>query len=174
MAQTNLLSTAFSFIAYIILQVVFLKNVALFDIAFCFVYISFILLLPIDINRFTLLVTSFFVGLTIDVFYDSLGIHAAACVLIAYLRTYIINLLQPSGGYDMNAHPTIQELGFQWFVTYSFLLIFIHHLCFFILEASNFELIIHSLSRALASSLFTLSAFIILQFLLYFKRKRAL
>ncbi|MDW8287920.1 MAG: hypothetical protein RMJ89_07605, partial [Flammeovirgaceae bacterium] len=77
---------------YVLLQVLFLQHLNLFDAAFCFLYISFILFLPVRLDRLWVLLLSFLIGILIDIFYNTLGIHAASCVLIGFLRGFLITL----------------------------------------------------------------------------------
>ena len=70
------------FFVYVLLQVLLLRNLVLFNSAFCFLYIAFILLLPIEWNSLVLMVIGFFLGFTIDIFYDSMGLHAMATVVV--------------------------------------------------------------------------------------------
>ncbi len=107
-----------------------------------------------------------------DVFYDTGGIHAAATVLLAYLRPYILLLLTPRDGYDQNDSANLHLMGWRWFLVYIFILIFLHHLTFFFLELAGFKLIGFTFLKILVSSLFTGTVVIIIQ-LLFFSRRRA-
>jgi hypothetical protein len=147
------------------MQVLFLKNAILFHTAFGFLYISFILLLPIDMNRLLLLVVGFIMGLMVDIFYESHGMHAFACVLIMYLRNYYLNLITPQGGYDSNVRPTLAMNGLQWFLVYVTPMVFIHHVVLFFLEAGGFEIFWFTLWKAFASTLFTTLLIVLTQFL---------
>ena len=73
-----------SFFLYLFFQVLILKNVVLFDTAFCFLYLGFLLLLPVETNPLVLMGVGFLLGFSVDMFYDSLGIHAGAAVFIMY------------------------------------------------------------------------------------------
>ena len=78
-------------ILYLLLQIFFMRNMVLFNYAFCFVYIAGILILPAEISRMYLLFIGFAVGFTVDIFSNTFGMHAAATVLIAYLRPFLIH-----------------------------------------------------------------------------------
>ena len=78
----------FYFVIYTLVQVMLFKQVVLFNTAFCFLYVAFILLLPIETNTLILMGVAFLLGFCIDIFYDSLGLHALSLVLVAYLRNY--------------------------------------------------------------------------------------
>lgn len=161
-----------SFFILLLVQVVLLKNVVLFHTAFCFLYISFLLLLPNDLNRLLVLVVGFSMGLVVDVFYESIGMHAFACVLIMYMRNYSLKLLTPQGGYDSNVRPTLSTNGLQWFLVYVTPLVFIHHVVLFFLEAGGFAIFWFTLLKAVASTLFTTFMIVIVQFL-FPDRKRS-
>src|ERR1700690_3499397 len=94
-----------SFFIYLLVQVMLLKNFVFFNSAFCFLYVAFILLLPVETNTLALMVLGFLLGFLIDIFYDSLGIHASTLVLIGFLRNYYLNAITPQGGYDAGAEP---------------------------------------------------------------------
>lgn len=160
-----------SFFLFLLIQVLFLKNAILFHTAFCFLYVSYVLLLPVDMNRLLLLLVGFCMGLMIDIFYESHGMHAFACVLIMYVRNYYLNLITPQGGYDSNARPTLAMAGLQWFLVFVTPLVFVHHVVLFFLEAGGFEFFWFTLWKAFASTLFTTLMVVLVQFL-FPERKR--
>jgi hypothetical protein len=163
----------FYFIVYIALQVFFISNLVVFDVAFCFVYIAFLLLLPFDTSSVLLLLIGFLTGLLVDVFYNTLGIHAAACLLIAYLRPYVIILITPRGGYDQNSKLSLQGMGFEWFALYVLILTFIHHLVLFFVEASRLDLFFLTVLKAISSTIFTCIIIFLIQYLFYTSKSRA-
>jgi len=153
------------FFVYVLLQVLLLRNLVLFNSAFCFLYIAFILLLPIEWNSLVLMVIGFVLGFTIDIFYDSMGLHAMATVLVAYLRNYWMATITPQGGYDSGSSATIASNGLQWFIVYTLPLVFLHHLVLFFVEASGFALFWYTMLKIVASLLFTMTIIILLQYL---------
>lgn len=160
-----------SFFIYLLLQVLIFKNVVLFHTAFCFVYVAYILLLPVDTNTMLLMAIGFFMGFIVDIFYDSLGMHAFACVLIMYVRNYWLNLITPQGGYDSNVTPSLVMGGTQWFVMYAAPLVFLHHAILFYIEAGGFGLFWFTLWKVIASTLFTVLVIVIIQYLFPEKRR---
>lgn len=167
------INLAISFIVYMLLQVVLLRNIALFDTSFCFVYVVIVLLLPLETDRILLMLIGFISGLLIDVFYNSLGIHAASLVIISYLRYHWINTLTPQGGYVSNISPNLTTMGGQWFSTYTLPLIFIHHFTLFFVESGGFSLFGFTLLKVILSTFFTFFVIIIAQ-VLFSKTKRTL
>jgi hypothetical protein len=78
---------------------------------------------------------AFLLGFSVDIFYDSIGINAAASVLIGFLRPYWLKIVTPRGGYEEVVIPNLKTLDFGWFFTYSLPLIFIHHFALFFIES---------------------------------------
>ena len=153
------------FLAYTGIQVILLRNLVIFDVAFCFVYIGFLLFLPIEMERPVLMLIGFVSGLSIDIFYNSLGIHAASMVLIGFIRPTWINTLTPQGGYDTGIRPTLDRMGFVWFVAYTFPLVFIHHLAIFYIEAGGFSMFFFTLVKVFSSAIFTFLVLFLVQLL---------
>lgn len=156
-----------SFFIYWLLQVLFFRNVALFDTAFCFVYVGFLLLLPIEISLTTLLLLGFSMGLAVDIFYDTAGVHAATMVIIAFIRPSILQFLRPSGGYEAIEKPTLSKLGFNWFIIYAGIILLLHHSILFLIQGSNFSLWFSNIFVILASTILSLFVLVIGQFLFY-------
>lgn len=161
-----------SFFIYLLYQVLILQNVVLFHTAFCFLYVVYLLLLPVESNPLTLMGIGFIMGLAVDMFYDSIGLHAFACVLIMYLRSYWLNNLTPQGGYDNNSTPSLASNGVQWFMVYATPLVFIHHTALFFTEAGGFSMFWFTLWKIITSTLFTLVVILIAQFLFPSRRQR--
>ena len=153
------------FFLYLMAQVLLFKKLVLFDTSFCFLYVAFVLLLPIEINHLVLMLIGFILGFTIDIFYDSLGLHALALVLVAYLRNYWLASITPQGGYESGSGPTLAANGFQWFLVYTMPLVFVHHAVLFFVEAGGFGLFWFTMLKVMGSLLFTLSVMTMLQYL---------
>lgn len=158
------------FVIYVGLQLVFIRNLVIFDVAFCFIYVAFLLLLPLEIDTTLLLLISLGTGLVVDSFYDTLGIHAAASVLLGYLRPWVLRVITPRGGYDQNLRLSLQHMGNEWFFSYTLVLIGFHHLALFLIEASQWSLVPAALLKAVCSTAFTWTILIIIQYLFYRRR----
>ena len=158
------------FIVLIFLQVFLLKNITLYNLSSPYLYILFIMLLPFETPNVLLFGLAFITGLTIDAFYDTPGLHAAACVLMAFVRIIFINLTVQKEGFDNEPEPTLSIMGFRWFFTYIIVLTLFHHFFLFNLEAFNFFDLEYTLMRVVLSSIFTLFL-ILLSGLLFYRRK---
>ncbi|SDD66868.1 rod shape-determining protein MreD [Mucilaginibacter pineti] len=152
------------------MQVFLLKNITFYNLATPYFYILFILLLPFEVPNVLLFALSFILGLTVDAFYDTPGLHAAACVLLALVRVLFISITVQKDGFDNEPEPTLSIMGFRWFLTYAVILTFFHHFFLLNLEVFSIDEIQYTLSRVVLSSLFTVFLMLI-SGLLFFKRK---
>src|SRR4051812_19450181 len=101
--MSDLIRNAIRFVLLILVQVFVLFHIKpLHHFVVPYIYFLYILWLPFNMPRMSLLLLSFFYGLTLDYFVSTPGLHAAACVLIAYVRPFIVNILIPQEGADQN------------------------------------------------------------------------
>lgn len=156
-----------AFLVYLAIHVLLVRYISIGTHAFCFVYLVFLLLLPIEVGIIPLLFIGLLSGFTVDLFGNTPGIHAAATVLLAYLRNFWLESITPQGGYEQGSNLLVQNQGFTWFLTYAFPLIFVHHLVLFLLEAGNLALFGTVLLNTVLSSVFTFSISVLIQYLFY-------
>jgi hypothetical protein len=164
MTLREIINTAFLFVLYLALQILLARNLVLFDYAFCFVYIACILLLPNEINLTWLLVIGFATGIIVDTFYNTLGMHAAATVLMAYCRPLVVRAQIDVPGLESRIEFSLQELGTTAFFRYVLIMALIHHTALFFIEANSLALFIPTLIRIGASTLFTSVSIVLIQF----------
>ena len=145
------------FLLLLLLQVLVFKQLNIAGGAFNYVqiliYPLFLLLLPLNLSKSWLLLLGFLLGIAVDMFYDSPGVHASASVLTAFIRPYILHILEPRGGYKVNAHPTSAEFGAGWFIRYASLLMIVHLLTYFIAEAFQWSQILMIILKTIVSFL---------------------
>lgn len=155
------------FIILVIFQVLILNNINFLGYINPYIYILFIALFPIRNNRIILILLSFLIGLTIDLFLDTGGIHAAACVFVAYARPV---LLKTAFG-TIYEHQSIKfnSVDFGSKLTYFTLLTVLHHLVLFSLEIFSFSKILFVVQKTLFSSIFTILLSVIITII--FSRK---
>jgi hypothetical protein len=155
------------FIFFIFLQILVLNNIQFSGYVNPYLYIFIILMLPFATPVWMVMVISLGAGLFIDMFSDSMGLHAAACVMMGYSRSFILKLFSPRDGYDTSTEPTLHYLGASWYFSYSLLLVLIHHFTFFFLEAYSADELLFTLSRMSLSLVFTLLLIFISQMMIY-------
>ncbi len=155
------------FTVLVLLQVLIVKNINLGRYFIFFPYVLFILLLPFNTPKPLTLILAFILGLCIDMFYDTQGMHAAACITMAFARSFVLELFAPREGYDEQLKPTIAYMGVGWFSSYALILILVHHLILFYIEAFTFTEFFRTMLRVLGSTLATFGFIYLMQFLFY-------
>lgn len=148
-------------IAVVFLQVFVFNTVNLGGYINPYIYIAVILILPYETPGWLVLTTSFLLGLVIDSFMGTLGMHAAAMVLTAFLRNYYLNYLNIKGDIEKRGYLNIGNFGFAWVARYVIVLVLIHHFALFYIESFSFAGFFSTLWRVVLSTLAT-SFFILL------------
>ena len=137
------------------LQVLLFKDFAFFNASYCFAYVGAFLLIPFEVSVVLGMVLAFATGLAVDIFYDTLGMHAAASVLVAYLRGPLQKALTPAGGYEAYMEPTLPGMGLQWYLLYLAPLVLVHAATLLSIEYLNASDIPVALVKAAATLPFT-------------------
>jgi rod shape-determining protein MreD len=171
MGRAILINTV-RFVLLIATQVFLLKNIGYYNLSVPYLYILFILLLPFNIPNGLLFLLAFISGLTVDVFSDTLGLHALACSVMAFVRIVFISVTVQRDGFDNEPEPRLGIMGFRWFVFYAIILAFFHHLILFTFEAFRFSELGHILIRILLSTLFSTILILVTEFVFYRKKVR--
>ena len=152
--NNSIVSYSVQFIVLILAQVLVLNHINFLGYINPYLYVLFILLFPLNNNRLVFLLASFALGLSIDIFSDSGGVHAAAAVTIAFIRPVVLKFCFGS----VYEHHTIKfkNTDFGAKTIYFTILILIHHVILFALEIFNINNIILILQKTLFSSIFTI------------------
>ena len=162
-----------NFLFFTLLQVFIMKDLVLFNTGFSFAYIGFLLLVPLDKNISVSLLMAFLYGLFMDIFTDSYGINAAACVLLVYVRPRLVKLLFSNRpGSDDLINPSVEEMGINSFSFYVLLLAFIHHLVLFYSEAFSTNAFFLTFWKVIISSLFTTLIIVLSQYLFFYSKNK--
>ena len=142
------------FILLIMLQVYVLNTIPhLHQFITPYVYYLFLLWLPFNISRIGLLITGFITGMALDFFTMTPGLHAAACVLVAYARPFVINILTPKETSEFNyREPSPKSLGWTPYFVYIFVLTLLHHGYLTLLEWLSFGTFLSFLIKIVATT----------------------
>jgi rod shape-determining protein MreD len=179
--MSDYLKNFLRFCLIIAIQVLILNKIPLrwwsqpmgFPLFIPLLYPLFILLLPFSTPVWLLLILGFITGITVDSFMNTVGMHAMATVLIAYLRTNVLNALMPKHLSEYAGQsPNVKNMGWIPFLTYSFFLILLHHLVYFSVELWSLSNTGYLLLKILASTV--TSMLFVITYLLLFTRQTAL
>lgn len=123
----------------LLLQLLVLNNINFLGYVNPFVYLLIILLIPYRISRWMLLLIGFTLGLAVDYFSNTLGLHASASLVLAYFRPVILNRWRFKSVQDIHGVPDIRNTSLEWFVVYTLIAVFLHHFILFTLETFTFR-----------------------------------
>lgn len=140
------------FLILVAIQVIILNQVYFGGYITPYIYPLFILMLPFDVKGWVLLLSSFFLGLSVDIFSDSMGMHAAASVFMAFMRPFIIQFISIKSDFEPGTEPRIESNGWGWIFIYTVLLLFLHHLSLFFIEEFRFDDVFKIFLRTLLST----------------------
>lgn len=135
------------------------------------IYPLFILLLPWDMNNFATMAVAFLMGISIDSISNTFGLHASSAVLIAYLRPYLLKMLESRDGYELGQEFSYQNSDFSWILTYQGLLLLIHHFWFFLIEIFKFNETLYIFQKTLLSVPVSFLICILIQIIFIKKQK---
>ena len=162
MNSKTILLNIFRWIVLLFAQIFLLRNMNFYNLSTPFPYALFILLLPFGIPNLLLFIIAFLTGLTLDAFYDTLGVHTSACVALAFVRILFISISVNRDALD-EPEPSLGNMGFKWFSLYALLCILMHHLVVFFLEAFKFSAALYTLGRCFTSIIFTLFTILLIE-----------
>ena len=172
--MSDLVRNTIRFFLFILIQVYVLFQIPpLHRFIVPYIYFLYILWLPFRMPRGMLTLVAFLYGMTLDFFTKTPGLHAAPCVLIAYMRPFLVNILIPQEGADQNyKSPSITSMGLAPYATYILILTLLHNIYLVILEwITTFGSFWLFLGKVLATTGISLLLIMITELLFYRKEK---
>jgi rod shape-determining protein MreD len=160
----SILRLGLIFILLILFQVLLFNNIQFSGYVNPYVYIMFILLLPVEIPSWLLLLLSFATGLIMDFFSGSPGMHTSATVFAGFIRPYVLRVISPRDGYEPGSDLSLLIYGFRWFLSYALIVVLVHHTILFYLEVFRFSDFFRTMLRVLLSSLFSITFILFIEF----------
>jgi len=157
------------FAVLILAQLLVFNNIEFSGFINPYVYVLFVLLLPFDTPKPVLLLGAFFIGLSIDMYMGTPGVHSTATVFMAFSRPTVLALFSPREGYQTGTLPRLSQFGPEWFVKYAVMLVLLHHIVLFYLEVFSFHQFFSTFLRVLLSSMLTALIIIVSQFFIFRK-----
>jgi rod shape-determining protein MreD len=156
--MSSLLKNIIRFVLFILVQAFILDKVPpLHEYVKPILYFLFVLWLPFNISRSMQMIIAFIFGLCMDYFTGTPGLHAIPCVLIAYLRPFLLNILLPRETTEVSyAEPSIKSLGWAPYSVYVLMLTFAHHACLVLIEWLQFGDFVFFIGKVAASTAISL------------------
>ena len=158
-------------LALIAVQALVLSHINISGLVNPYIYPLLILFLPLTTPRWAMLLIAFAIGLSVDIFQSTLGMHASAAVLLAFIRPGLLRILNPKEQ-EMNELMDPYYHGITWFAIYAGILVFIHHLFYFAVEKGNFHEYWWTFLRSLCSTAFSLLTMTVYMVMVFSKSKK--
>ena len=162
--MNNNIINSIRFVVFLILQILLFNNINLFGFLNPYPYILFILLLPVNSNKSVVLLSSFTLGIILDMFANSGGIHTIASIVLAYIRPSLFKFAFGLS-YEYQTVKIADKISPER-ITLLLLAIFTHHFIVFFFEFFRIDLIFQILSRTLFSTLFTFTISLLILYLI--------
>jgi rod shape-determining protein MreD len=159
-------------VVFVLLQTLVINNIHLFGIVTPFVYFYVLLKMPVDMNRSYIILLSFFLGLVIDSFSNTFGIHAAACSLLGFVRNPLVEQFVDVRELPGGSVPSYRLFGFGKFFYYTLILVTLHHAVLFSIDSFGFFQPAQLFKRMLSSIALTVLLLVIIETFNYRKVKR--
>ena len=154
------------FIGLILIQVLVLNQVEFSGFVNPYIYLLFVLLLPLSSPRYLILILAFLLGITVDIFSNSLGVHSFATVFVAYLRPGVIRIIS-NREEDRSDYPGLMQNNWRWFLGYVTIMVVIHHTILFYLEVFTFANFFETFYRVILSAIFSIFVIVLSQFIIF-------
>ena len=126
------------FIVVVLLQVLLFNNMDYFYLVSPYIYIIFLLDLPLNVKTPSLMLLAFLLGLVVDFFSNTMGLHTFACVIIGFLRNGYLKILFSQLEFKFQ-QPSIIQFGLSGYLKYAVGMVALHHIALFMMEALSFN-----------------------------------
>lgn len=161
-----------SFLLLLLFQILIANSISLWGIITPMAYIMFIFILPFKMSKSLVVLLGFLMGISVDIFTGVLGQHAAASVLIAFLRMPVISIISTQIKFEEHLRPVLWDMKFAWYFQYALYLTLIHHIVFFFLDSMSFHNFFLVLGIALLNVIASLILIFIFQIIFYKTSRR--
>lgn len=163
--MNNTLRYGLTFLILIVLQLLIFNNIEFSGYVNPYVYVMFILILPVAIPSWILLILAFLTGFIVDLFSGTVGVHTFATVMAGFVRPWILSLNVTAEASESDLSPSTHRNGLRWFLVYVVTVVLIHHLSLFYVEIFSFRNFFHTLLRVLLSTAATTFFIVIIDFI---------
>ncbi|MDE5813125.1 MAG: hypothetical protein K2H72_02455 [Muribaculaceae bacterium] len=155
------------FVILVLVQALLMNHIVLFGSAVCFIFIYFLIKLPIGLSANLVLTLGFLLGLSVDVLSDTPGLNALCCTVLASLKRPVFFAYEQHDDKNRDVIPAIGTMGFFSFCKYIFSMAAIYCLIAFFVEFIQFTDVVGILIKAGSSTLFSFLVMLAIDSLIY-------
>lgn len=168
--MNKLLKNSIRFVLFLLVQTLILNQIEIGFGIQLMIYPLFIMLLSFDTGVLSLLAISFTLGICIDAFSNTFGLHTSSLLVFSFLRPVIFKLFDTREGYDLLLEPTVLNMGNGWFIKSFGSLLLIHHFWFYLLEMFKLNDMGYVLQKTVYSLPLSFFLCVLLQYLFFNKK----
>ncbi len=154
--MVEILKNTFRLLGIVLIQIFVFNRIEISTFISPMIIVMFILYIPFTSHKWLILIVSFILGLSVDFFMNTPGILSFTSVMTAYIRPFVLRLLQPRDGYSINSGPKVVDLGWNWYFQYATILTVFFHLIYFIILGFSQDKFLIIVGKTILSSVFTL------------------
>lgn len=165
--MNNVLANIFRFLLLIVLQIFVCNAIHLFGFVTPALYIMALLLLPLELPKGVQYIIGFFTGFVIDMFTHTLGVNSFACVVLMFVRPYLVRLLNGRSTIEGVDRPIPGVKDFKWLALYAVILSLLHQFFVVMLEVSSFKNFGHTALAILGNFLFTVFVILCVEYIFF-------
>lgn len=147
------------YVLVMVLQVLLFNQLQLWGVCHPYIYVLCLLMMPITLPHSMDMLIGAVVGLIMDIFCNSIGIHTAACILLMFIRPYLLGVIVNDKD-RLNEQISLRAVGMEAFAKYVVILVLMHHMTVFLLAAWSWTHIGFVLMETLVSGIITISLII--------------
>lgn len=162
------------FLVLITSQIVIFNNICLFNVAIPFLFIYLIIRLPLSLSPNIVMSISFGIGLIIDIFSDTQGMHALACTIVAFLRRGILRLYVIREDDIADGEVSIKSIGYFTYFKYLLTIVLLYCILIFCIEAFTFFNVLQLILRIICSTILSFILILGIERILNKKREKRL
>lgn len=155
------------YVVLVIVQALLLNHIALFNCAMCFLFIYFLIKLPLDLHLNWLLTLGFLLGLSVDILSDTLGLNALSCTILAVFKRPVFFAYVQHDDHVRGISPGIGTMGWLNFTKYLLTMSAIYSLVVITLEYLTVDDPIGILIKVASSTVFTFLLILAIDSLFY-------
>ncbi len=143
------------YILVMALQVLLFDQLQLLGACHPYIYVLCLLMMPITLPHSIDMILGAIAGIIMDIFCNSLGVHTAACILVMFIRPYLIGAIV-SDKDRLNEQINLHTIGMEALVKYIVIMVLVHHLTIFLLAAWSWHHIGFVVLETIVSSTVTI------------------
>lgn len=163
----SFITYAIMFVALVLIQALLMNHIVLFNCAMCFIFIYFVIKLPLSLTTNWLLTLSFLLGLSVDILSDTQGLNALCCTILAILKRPIFYAYMQHDDHIRGIAPGMATMGWLNFSKYLLTMSAIYSVLVIMVEYMSFDNLVGILIMAAGSTAFTFCMILAIDSLFY-------